>query len=66
MNYIKKIARYCTDPRRLAIATVVALALPNITLAVTEPMTVTARMANNVLPVSVYLLLAVAVRSTGL
>ena len=65
MNYIKKIARYCTDPRRLAIATVVALALPNITLAVTEPMTVTARMANIVLPVSVYLLLAVAVRRTG-
>ncbi len=65
MKTLKKIARYCTDPRRLAIATVVALALPNVALAVTEPMSITARIASIVLPVSAYLLLTVAVRRTG-
>ncbi len=65
MNYIKRIVRYCTDPRRLALATVIALTLPNIALAITEEMTVTGRIANIVLPASVYLLLAVAVRRTG-
>lgn len=65
MNHIKKIARYCTAPHHLAIATVIALTLPNVALAITEEMTVTARIASIVLPASVYLLLAVAVRRTG-
>ncbi len=65
MISLRKIIRYCTAPHRLVIATVVVLALPNVVLAFTEPMTVIARIANVVLPVSVYLLLAVAVRRTG-
>lgn len=65
MKYLKKTAQFFTRPQHLVIFLVMALALPNIVLAYTEQMTVTARMANIVLPVSVYLLLAVAVRRTG-
>lgn len=51
------------DPRLLYFATLAVLALPNIALSVTEPMSLMAKACNVILPVSVYALLLTVLRN---
>lgn len=65
MKHFKKTYDFCTSPRVLFIATIIALALPNVILAFTESVSFTTRIANVILPVAVYWFLMTLSRKTG-
>lgn len=65
MKHFKKTYDFCTSPRVLFTATIIALALPNIVLAFTESVSFTTRIANVILPVAVYWFLMTLSRKTG-
>lgn len=65
MKHFKKTYDFCTSPRVLFIATIIALALPNVVLAFTESVSFTTRIANVILPVAVYWFLMTLSRKTG-
>lgn len=65
MKHFKKTYDFCTSPRVLFIATIIALALPNVVLAFTESVSFTTRVTNVILPVAVYWFLMALSRKTG-
>lgn len=65
MKHFKKTYDFCTSPRVLFIATIIALALPNVVLAFTENVSFSTRIANVILPVAVYWFLMTLSRKTG-
>lgn len=65
MKHFKKTYDICTSPRVLFTATIIALALPNIVLAFTENVSFSTRIANVILPVTVYWFLMTLSRKTG-
>lgn len=65
MKLFRKTYHFCTSPHVLFIATVIALSLPNLSLAFTESVPLMTRITNVVLPVAVYWFLMTLSRKTG-
>lgn len=65
MRLLKQAYRWCAAPCHLFVMTIVALALPNIALCITERTTVAAKAANILLPVSAYWLAMTMCRKPG-
>lgn len=65
MKLFKQAYRWCAAPEHLFFITIAALALPNIALCITERMTLAAKAANILLPVSAYWLAMTMCRKPG-
>lgn len=65
MKLFRKTYHFCTSPHVLFIAAVIALSLPNLSLAFTESVPLMTRITNVVLPVAVYWFLMTLSRKTG-
>ena len=65
MKLFRKTYHFCTSPHVLFIAAVIALSLPNLSLAFTESVPLMTRITNVVLPVAAYWFLMTLSRNTG-
>ena len=65
MNIIKKAYNWCLKPEHLFFITVITLILPNTALCITDGLSVTASLANVLLPLGCYWLLMTLTRKPG-
>ena len=65
MNIIKKAYSWCLKPEHLFFITLITLILPNAALCITDGLSVTASLANVLLPLGCYWLLMTLTRKPG-